>query len=82
VEPRAGPAATRGPFSCPPAGNTTTKTDLKTHTEHKRHYTPDDPKHLKSLVLTPDAELVSFHRILQTLEADRYGSRHSACELG
>ena len=52
VEPRAGPAATRGSCPCPHGGDTTTKTDSRTRTEHERRYTPERPKHLKSLVLT------------------------------
>ena len=51
VEPRARPAATRGPRPCPQTGNAATKTDSRTDKEHERRYTPESPRHLKSLVL-------------------------------
>ena len=50
VEPRARPAATRGPQPCPQTGNVTTKTDSRTDTEHEDRNT-QTTKHLKSLVL-------------------------------
>ncbi len=51
VEPRAAPAATRGPNLCPHTGNATTKTDSRTETEHEHCYTSESLKHLKSVVL-------------------------------
>jgi hypothetical protein len=51
VEPRARPAATRGFRSCPLADGIAVKTDSRTRTEHKRYYTSEKPKHLKSVVL-------------------------------
>jgi hypothetical protein len=51
VEPRARPAATRGFRPYPLADSIAVKTDSRTHTEHKRYYTSERPKHLKSLVL-------------------------------
>ena len=52
-QPRARPAATRGSRPCPPADGIPVKTDPHTHTEHKRYYTSERSKRLKSLVLTP-----------------------------
>ena len=49
MEPRAGPAATRGSRPCPHAGDTTTETDSRTRTEHEKRYAPGRPKHLKWL---------------------------------
>ncbi len=54
MEPRAIPAATRGPKPCPYFSGGTTKPDSKTGTEHHSGNTPEHHKHLKSLVLTPD----------------------------
>ncbi len=70
MEPRATPAATRGPQPHPGNRRTTTKTDSRTRTEHKNRYSPASRKHLKSLVLDhlyrwknppvldPDTELI------------------------
>ena len=51
VEPRARPAATRGPQPRPHAGTATTKTDSKADTEHKTGNDSAGYKHLKSVVL-------------------------------
>ena len=51
VEPRASPAATRGPQPYPDTGNVITETDSRTDTEHQDRNTSGQPKHLKSLVL-------------------------------
>ena len=51
MEPRAIPAATRGPQPSPHRAATTAKPDFKTGIEHKNGNTPERHKHLKSLVL-------------------------------
>ena len=56
MEPRARPAATRGPRPCPQTSNVATKTDSRTDREHERRYTPESNKHLKSLVLAFEPE--------------------------
>ena len=53
MEPRAIPAATRGPQPSPHRAATTAKPDFKTGIEHKNGNTPERHKHLKSLVLGP-----------------------------
>ena len=68
MEPRATPAATRGQNPCPHPGNTTTKTDSETETEHEHCYTPESPKHLKYVVLTPEAS--QEHRVIARAAAD------------
>src|SRR5208283_3703900 len=51
VEPRAVPAATRGPQPCPDTAAAITKTDSETETEHQHQCTPVWHKRLKSVVL-------------------------------
>src|SRR5208283_82784 len=51
VEPRAVPAATRGPQPCPDTAAAITKTDSETETEHQDQCTPVWHKRLKSVVL-------------------------------
>jgi len=55
VEPRAVPAATRGPKPCPHSRGGTTQPDSRTETEHDSGNNPERHKHLKSLVLRPGA---------------------------
>src|SRR5208283_1338415 len=54
VEPRAVPAATRGPQPCPDTAAAITKTDSETETEHQDQCTPVWHKRLKSVVLGPE----------------------------